>query len=159
MSDGDTQLAQLYRRFGPTIYARCLRMLGDHAAAQDATQETFMRVFRHIGETPGDHEALTWIYRIATNHCLNVLRAARRRPRPEAPAEAAHSFEAALADRQFVSHALRSSPSKVSAVAWLHHVDGLPQGQVADVLGISRRTVTSRLAHFAQSVRRLAARG
>jgi RNA polymerase sigma-70 factor (ECF subfamily) len=133
-------------------------MLRDDAAAEDATQETFLRVLRHLKKAPDDREALTWIYRIATNHCLNVLRDARRRAREPDPVPGPAHPESALADRNFVEHALRRAPRKVSVVAWLHHVDGLAQGDVANVLGISRRTVVNRLSHFAKSLRRLADR-
>jgi len=159
MPGRDDQLAQLYRRYGPTIYARCRRILRDDAAAEDATQETFLRVLRHIEKAPGDREALTWIYRIATNHCLNQLRnAGRRLGGPEEPPPIPNPEES-LADRDFVARLLRRAPRKLAAVAWLHHVDGLPQGEVAAVLGISRRTVVNRLADFGRSMRRLAARG
>ena len=159
MPGRDDLLAQLYRRYGPTIYARCRRILRDDAAAEDATQETFLRVLRHIEKAPGDREALTWIYRIATNQCLNLLRNLRKRPQgPEEPPPVANP-EDSLADRDFVATALQRAPRKLAAVAWLHHVDGLAQGEVAAVLGISRRTVVNRLAGFARSVRRFAARG
>lgn len=159
MAPSDVLLAQLYRRYGPTIYARCLRMLRNEAAAEDATQETFLRVLRHIEKAPGDAEALKWIYRIATNQCLNLLRDARKRPgAPDEPPPAGNDEER-FANRDFVARMLRRAPVKLSAVAWLHHVDGLPQGEVATALGISRRTVVNRLADFARRMRRLAERG
>ena len=77
-------LTALYRMYGPIIYARCVRLLGDRAAAEDAIQETFMRVQRHLHKVPSADEALTWIYRIATNYCLNEIRDRRLRPRSEA---------------------------------------------------------------------------
>lgn len=159
MSGSDALLAQLYRRYGPTIYARCRRLLRDDAAAEDATQETFLRVLRHIEKAPVDGEALIWIYRIATNHCLNVLRDARKRPASDEEPPPQGSPEENLANRDFVARMLRRIPHRMAAVAWLHHVDGLPQGEVAAVLGISRRTVVNRLADFSRSMRRLATRG
>jgi RNA polymerase sigma-70 factor (ECF subfamily) len=159
MPGSDARLAQLYRRYGPTIYARCRRILRDDAAAEDATQETFLRVLRHIEKAPDDREALTWIYRIATNQCLNMARNARRWPRGDEEPPPAPSLENSLADRDLVARLLRRAPRKLAAVAWLHHVDGLAQGEVAAVLGISRRTVVNRLSDFVRSMRRLAARG
>ena len=53
MPADDRQLALLYRRHGPAVYARCRRMLGDDAAAEDATQETFLRVLGHLENAPG----------------------------------------------------------------------------------------------------------
>jgi RNA polymerase sigma-70 factor (ECF subfamily) len=158
MRESDAQIARLYRRYGPTIYARCLRILRDEAAAEDATQETFLRVLRHIERAPDDHEVLTWIYRIATNHCLNVLRDARRRPAaPALPPR--DSPEQGLADRDLVIRLLRRVPRQLAAVAWMHHVEGMRQGEVARVLGISRRTVVNRLGAFAAKIRRHMAGG
>jgi RNA polymerase sigma-70 factor (ECF subfamily) len=49
-------------------------------------------------------------------------------------------------------------PEKLRVVAWLHHVDGLDQGEVARVLDVSRRTVVNRLAEFAERAQRFIAR-
>jgi RNA polymerase sigma-70 factor (ECF subfamily) len=157
-SSGHARFAQLYRQHGAVIYARCRRMLGNDQDAEDATQETFLRVARHLESAPDGGEALRWIYRIATNHCLNVLRAGKARPAPVPHGEPASPHpESALADRDFTARVFRKAPPNVGAVAWLHHIDGMPQGEVAEVLGISRRTVVTRIAEFAGAVRQLAA--
>ncbi|HUJ59093.1 MAG TPA: sigma-70 family RNA polymerase sigma factor [Kofleriaceae bacterium] len=156
----DDRLSELYRMYGPVLYARCARLLGDRAAAEDALQETFVRVQRHLAKAPDSHEALTWVYRIATNYCLNEIRDRKLRPRAEAelPETAGDSLERVLADRDLVAHIVRRSPEKLRAPAWLHHVDGLDQGEVARVLGISRRTVVNRLAEFADAARKFVRR-
>ena len=150
----------LYRTYGPVIYARCCRLLGDRAAAEDATQETFMRVHRHLDKAPDGREALAWIYRIATNYCLNELRDRKLRPEPvdEMPERIDATVEHVLADRDLVARIVRRCPEKLRAPAWLHHVDGLDQGEVATVLGASRRTIVSRLGEFAEYARKLVAR-
>src|SRR5262245_37293582 len=70
----DNELAQLYRRCGAMIYRRCCKLLKDEAAAQDATQEVFIRLMSHLDRLDPRDDYLPWIYRVATNHCLNVLR-------------------------------------------------------------------------------------
>ena len=55
-------------------------MLGDRAAAEDATQEVFLRVHRSLGRIRGVRKAFAWLYRTATNHCLNQIRSGRLRP-------------------------------------------------------------------------------
>jgi len=156
----DDALTTLYRRYGPFIYARCVRLLGDHAGAEDATQETFMRIHRHLDRAPEAGDALAWIYRIATNYCLNEIR--NRKLRPLVELEVAEpigeDLEAALANRDVASRIVLRSPEKLRGPAWLHHVDGLDQGEVARVLGISRRTVGNRLAEFADHARKFVAR-
>ena len=162
MSDED-RLTVLFQRFGPLIFARCRRMLGDGASAEDATQETFLRVHRHLDKAPD--EALAWIYRIATNYCLNELRDRGRRaePRdadelPEAPEGMDGDLESVLADRDLADRVVRRAAPKLRAVAWLHHVDGLGQDEVARVLGISRRTVVHRLGEFRRNALKFARR-
>src|SRR4051812_16226699 len=63
-------VAALYRRYRAVILGRCRRLLRDAQAAEDATQETFMRVLRHATKAPAGDEALPWMLRIATNLCL-----------------------------------------------------------------------------------------
>ncbi len=158
----DERLTALYRTYGPLIYARCRRILGDASAAEDATQETFMRVYRHLDKAPDSDQALRWIYRIATNYCLNEIR--RRKTIPESRevlperAATASSVEELLADRDLVARLIARAPEKVRVVVWLHHVDGLDQGEVAETLGVSRRTVVNRLADFARGAEKLVRR-
>jgi RNA polymerase sigma-70 factor, ECF subfamily len=160
VAGAEDRLTALYRMYGPVIYARCVRLLGDRAAAEDAIQETFIRVPRHLDRAPDAKEALTWVYRIATNYCLNEIRDRKLRPQNEAelPELAGQSLEEILGDRDLVTRIIRRSPEQVRTAAWLHHVDGLDQGEVARVLGVSRRTVVNRLAEFTDNARKFVQR-
>ncbi|MFT3693770.1 MAG: sigma-70 family RNA polymerase sigma factor [Kofleriaceae bacterium] len=150
VADSDDRLTSLYRTYGPVIYARCVRLLGDRASAEDATQETFVRVHRHVAKAPDAREALMWIYRIATNYCLNELRDRKLRPSGDSDGfDVAYDLGEMLANRDLVERIVRRSPEQVRAAAWLHHVDGMDQGEVARVLGVSRRTVVNKLSEFA----------
>jgi RNA polymerase sigma-70 factor (ECF subfamily) len=155
----EDRLTDLYRRYGGVIFMRCRSILSDEAEAEDATQETFVRVHRHLERVPGEREALYWIYRVATNYCLNELRDRKRRPAPGASALPERSatgvdLEARLADRDFVVRLVEAVHEKVRPVAWLYHVDGFEQEEIAQMLDLSRRTVSSRLAAFSESARK-----
>jgi RNA polymerase sigma-70 factor, ECF subfamily len=156
----DERVAELYRRHGPAIYARCRRLLGNAAAAEDAAQETFVRAYRSLDRAPDDASAKLWIYRIATNHCLDLLRSrARGAPAPDAPVPAdGRSAEEILADRDLARRVIEEAPSRVRSAAFLHYLDGLDQGQVASVLGVSRRTVGNWIAEFLRHARELVSR-
>ena len=155
------RLTTLFRVYGPVIYARCRRLLGDAAAAEDATQETFMRVFKHLDRAPDTEAALGWIYRIATNYCLNEIRDRRLRPEshdspPELPQ--LECAEQLFVNRDLAALVIKRSPEELRVVAWLHYVDGFDQLEVARTLGISRRTVVNRLTVFHRNAQKFALR-
>jgi len=153
------KIVELYRAYGGAIYNRCRRLLDDAQAAEDATQETFVRVQRHLARAPDGAEALRWIYRIATNYCLNEL----RNRKPQVPVEALELLTPGdspadrLVDRQAARAIILRLPEKLAVVAWLYHVDGLEQAEIAHVLGLSRRTVVYRLSAFVDEARRILA--
>lgn len=64
----------LYAAYGPKIYNLAYRMVGDHQDAEDITQETFIRVCRHIDQFREDSQLYTWIYAIAKNLCQRLLK-------------------------------------------------------------------------------------
>jgi RNA polymerase sigma-70 factor (ECF subfamily) len=152
------RLTDLYRRYGPAIYARCRTLLTDDSAAEDATQETFLRVQRHLDRVPSAREALYWIYRVATNYCLNELRNRRGRAQPqdELPdiAEDLGTAEARLGDRDLARRLIARARPNLRTIAWLYHVDGFEQDEVAAIVGVSRRTVATQLARFASNARK-----
>jgi RNA polymerase sigma factor (sigma-70 family) len=78
-ADGDAfgELTEPHRR---ELLVHCYRMLGSFQDAEDALQETLLAAWRGLGGFEGRASMRTWLYRIATNQCLNALRSASRRP-------------------------------------------------------------------------------
>lgn len=77
---GDTEaFGELVRRYQDKVMATCVRMLGNREDAQDAAQEVFVKAFDALPRFDPRAKFSTWLYRVATNHCLNVLRGRRIR--------------------------------------------------------------------------------
>ena len=146
---GETALGELYEKFAPAIYAHCRRFLNSPAAARDATLEAFIRVIARGVVLPKEEEALRYLYRVSTNVCLNLLREhnVHTRAAPTLAANAPHvsSAESGLADREFVNAVLERCGEGGAKVAIMHYLDGMSQVEIAEVLGITRRTVFNRL--------------
>jgi RNA polymerase sigma-70 factor (ECF subfamily) len=84
--DEFTRLVESYRR---ELQVHCYRMLGSLEDAQDMVQETFLRAWRNRGSFEGRSSFRAWLYRIATNACLDLLKRRQRRVLPTQVAEAA----------------------------------------------------------------------
>lgn len=69
----------LVRKYQQKIYGHVRKMVIDHDDANDLTQETFIKVWNSLEQFRGDSQLYTWVYRIATNECLNFLNKKRRR--------------------------------------------------------------------------------
>lgn len=78
----DDDLQQQFESHRLELRAYCYRMLASPFEADDAVQETFIRAWRAIGSFEGRSSLRSWLYRIATNICLDMLRSSQRRARP-----------------------------------------------------------------------------
>jgi RNA polymerase sigma-70 factor (TIGR02960 family) len=79
----DDELRAMVRAHGRELHVHCYRMLGSIADADDALQETLLAAWRGLDRFDGRSSVRTWLYRIATNCCLNLLRTRGRRPTTE----------------------------------------------------------------------------
>jgi RNA polymerase sigma-70 factor (ECF subfamily) len=145
-----TDIARLYRELGPVIHRRCIRLLGDPEAARDATQEVFVRALRHASELTFDRGCLPWLYRVATNLCLNRLR--DRRPEDGLALEHLAAEDGGrggagwLAARRQVLELLGRVDEATAQIAVHAWMDEMTQDEVAGVMGLSRKTIGKKLA-------------
>jgi RNA polymerase sigma-70 factor (ECF subfamily) len=113
-----------------------------------------VRVLAHGVSLPREEEALRYLYRVATNVCLNLLREqnVHSRALPTLAVRTLHtgSAESGLADREFVAAVLERCGEGGAQVAVMHYLDGMTQVEIAEVLGITRRTVFNRLHKLAR---------
>jgi RNA polymerase sigma-70 factor (TIGR02960 family) len=76
----ETAFQELVGPYQRELQVHCYRILGSVADAEDALQETLVTAWRSLGQFEGRASVRTWMYRIATTRCLNILRSASRRP-------------------------------------------------------------------------------
>jgi RNA polymerase sigma-70 factor (ECF subfamily) len=141
---------RLYRDSHRRIVATLTAVLGDHAAAEDCAQDTFVQAFRSWGRWRPDAPAEAWLHRIAINTAHSFRRRQRLREVGEVikrlgrPADPPDPAEEAGDDTLLL--ALRRLPPAQSAALVLRHYHGYTNREIAGALGIPERTVASRLA-------------
>jgi RNA polymerase sigma-70 factor (ECF subfamily) len=154
---GDRQATdRLLRDHQARIHAVCRRITGNDADALDATQDAMIAVVRGLSRFDGRSRFSTWVYRVATNTCLDELRRRRRRPVVGLPehddmgADGADEHEAPIADRavdrMLVDRALAGLPEDFRAAVVLRDLCQLDYAEIAEVLEIPPGTVRSRIA-------------
>ena len=149
---------QLFERYGDVVYRRCLQMLRDEDAAFDALQEVFVRVVRDT-RFRADCSPMTWLYRIATTHCLQQLRNSRRRDRvlrelvEQSERSTAPNPEGVLT----LVRILEEQDETTRQIAYLRFVDGLTLEEIAELVGVSCKTVTRRMQRMSASAKRMSA--
>jgi RNA polymerase sigma-70 factor (TIGR02960 family) len=121
--DGDAfrELTEPYRR---ELQVHCYRMLGSLQDAEDALQDTLLAAWQGLGAFEERASMRTWLYRIATNRCLNALRSASRRP--------ARAWD--------IPQVAPPEPTRLGEVVWLEpYPDALIEGAITTPLGPDAR--------------------
>jgi RNA polymerase sigma-70 factor (ECF subfamily) len=137
------------------VLRRARTLLGDEEAAWDAVQEVFVRALQNARAFRRQSSPSTWLYRITTNYCFNVMRdAGRRREKLRdlvlaAPRAAEQTGpEVGLTLRALLARL----PDELSEIAVYYHVDRMSHGEIAALMGVSRRTIGNRLQEFQRRV-------
>ena len=136
------------------MYGRCQYLLGDRTKAEDAMQDVFAKALGHWHEFRNESSPLTWLVRIATHHCLNVLRAERapwhkRFERETRARGEGHGGPQLFEDREAVRSCSRSWTSRRSRRLIHYFVDEMTLEEVAAAIGRSIPTVRKRLGSVA----------
>jgi len=141
--------AALTRRLLPRVYRHALRMLGDAAAAEDAAQETMMRLWRVAPDwRSGEAQITTWLFRVTANLCKDRLRKRRALGLDEIaePPDPAPGVARTMQDRQrhdALQQALQALPDRQRQAVILRHIEGLSNPEIADIMDITPGAVES----------------
>ena len=137
-------LRQLFERHGPLVYRRALRILGNSADAEEATQEVFVRVMRGADGFEERSQVTTWLYRITTNYCLNLVRDRKRQHELLAENHGPDTEvqrDAPPDQLVMLRHVLANADEDQARAAIYVYLDGMSHQEAAELLGVSRRTV------------------
>lgn len=153
------RLAWLFDSYSALVYRRARRLLGNQADAEEVLQDIFVRVMSQDLETETEGDLVGWFYRVTTNLCLNRIRNARRRRElfrehiaPEAgrEPEAEGDADAELTIRWLLANA----DERQALCAAYAYLDEMKYEEIAEVMGVSKRTVSNLMDRFKDWARR-----
>jgi RNA polymerase sigma-70 factor (ECF subfamily) len=153
---------ELVRAYERRVFALVLRMIGNHAEAEDLAQEVFVQVFKAIGSFRGDSKLSTWVYRIAVNLCKNrseLEAVADRIPLGQAGNANVGQIERpdeAVAGKQveqIVQRAILAIEPDFRECLVLRDVEELSYEEIGEITGLPPGTVKSRI-HRARAMLR-----
>jgi RNA polymerase sigma-70 factor (ECF subfamily) len=156
---------QLVRLYEGRVYNLSYRILGDADSAADAAQDAFFAAYRNLKSFRGG-SFRSWLFRIATNTCYDVLRARKRRPttsldaalnaapddqevympEPADPGEAPDDVVLRRELSRAIEHGLAQLPDDQRTVVVLCDVQGMSYNEAADIVNANLGTVKSRLS-------------
>ncbi|MBI3180317.1 MAG: sigma-70 family RNA polymerase sigma factor [Deltaproteobacteria bacterium] len=145
-------IAELYQRYGPPLYRRCLHLVCNEQDARELLQEVFYQFWRDRGRFEGRSSAFTYLYRIATNLSIDRLRRRRTAGEQVSNEQVAltghHNPAQSAAPVDELAELTRGLDEETLTVAVMAYVDGLTQEEIAVALQLSRRTIGKRLKRF-----------
>ena len=153
------QLREYYELYAHRVFERCRYLLRSHEEAEDAMHEVFIKAQKNLASFRGDASPLTWLTRIATNHCFNVIRAKKAAWHDRFKQEVLHAprGDDAGARHTEANQLLRMCMSCVDAeiaeVATYYFVDEMTQKEITELVGVSAPTLRKRLRMFVEQSR------
>ena len=164
MHDDNQAFAQLMARWEGPIQRLCIRMLGDQHKAQDLTQEAFAKIYAKRKDFQHGSKFSTFLWRVATNLCLDELRRVKRRREfailphasdshetdlwEELPSDGPAPDHSTAAEEQadLVRKAVAQLPEHYRTVVILRHYEDLKFREIAEILEVPEGTVKSRMS-------------
>ena len=149
--------SEIYERFEKPVFTLAFRLCQSHDEAQDAMQDCFLNVFRRLHQFKGTSPFWGWLRQVAINTTLQRLRQKKRFSLRfvfggEAQ-EHTHAVSANSGDQLDLSQALRALSPTARSVVWLHDVEGLTHGEIAESMGKSVSFSKSQLARAHKRLR------
>jgi RNA polymerase sigma-70 factor (ECF subfamily) len=173
LQTGDrAEFARVVEAYSGVIYRLGIKMLNDPQDAEDILQETFIKAYRHLKDFDGRSSLSTWLYRIATNEALMLIRKRKNVPVSiDEPTDGQDEIEepAQIMDwccmpeeemmsteaRAYMNQAIKQLPPTLRAVFLLRDIEGLSTEETSNVLNLSEAAVKTRLSRARMRLREL----
>lgn len=155
--------SEIYDRYSGRIYNFAFRFLKNAEAAEDATQEVFVKMLKHANQFHGDAKLSTWLFSITANWCRDYLRKADNKSKESddvlvtLPAPSEYSPDRTLEQReneQRVRRALAGLTAEQREAILLSRYQGLSYAEIAQIAGCSEGAVKTRVFRAMETLKK-----
>ena len=155
--------SEIYDRYSGRIYNFAFRFLRNAEAAEDATQEVFVKMLRHANQFHGDAKLSTWLFSITANWCRDYLRKADNKSKESddvlvtlpAPSENAPDRDLERReDEQRIQRALQALTAEQREAILLSRYQGLSYAEIAQIAGCSEGAVKTRVFRAMETLKK-----
>ncbi|SFB71773.1 RNA polymerase sigma factor [Butyrivibrio sp. YAB3001] len=152
-TDSREKLIELMNKYKNLVFSVCLKLTGDYFTAEDITQETFISAYEHLNEFDGSSEK-AWLCRIASNKCIDYLKAAERRTTPTMEEEIIQLKDSTEGPLNLfttkdvlsqVERKCRELPEGYAEIAKMYFVKGMTAKAISEKEKIPIKTVQTRI--------------
>lgn len=135
----------VYSVYWEKVYRLCMGYVNDDASARDLAQETFIRVWENLPGFRGDAQIGTWIFRIASNHCLRQLEKDKKHQKTELPLQLPEEVPPDRAVEVELLYRLIAELPETDRIIISLELEEVKQGEIAQILGLSEGNVRVRI--------------
>ena len=153
------EVRKLYEQYGSWVFNRAKGFLKNEEAAWEAVQEVFLKVLESGASFRGEATPWTWIYRITTNHCLNLIRKGKSwalvsESFTQQQIVSTGSENGGPIDRASFVKLVEGEDKKTQKIILAYYKDDLTQEEIRVLLGISRKTIGRKIARFEEKTKK-----
>lgn len=135
----------IYKEYWSKIFRLCMGYVNDYELARDMAQETFIKVWQHLPEFRNEAAVGTWIFRIATNHCLRQLEQRRQMLPAEFPANLPEEERTDKEPQiQLLYRSIAELP-EIDRIIISLELEEVRQAEIAQIVGLSESNVRVRI--------------
>ena len=152
----DLDYSEIFERLGPGLYRLAFSYVKNRSDAEDAVQETFLRLLKTNRRFDTQEDCKRWLMTVTANQCKDLLRSARRRREVTMDNDELSRLSAAETDAApDIGTALFRLPEKYRSVIYLHYYEGYPTKEISKILHVTQSAVLSRLERARNQLRQL----
>ena len=136
---------EIYKTYWQKVFRLCMGYVNDHDWAKDIAQETFITVWQQLTKFRNESSIGTWVFRIASNHCLRQIEKQNKMPKSDLPVEIEDVLQPNVESKMELLYKYISELPETDRIIISLELEDVKQTEIANIMGISEANVRVRI--------------